>query len=644
MDRKKIIYIGSLFILTVIVSITYFSYAFFTSKYEQRGKLNIVTGTLDYKLSSTLLDNTNSITLASGEKARLNIKIESLNEIASKYELFYTTTNNEIEIGYNTNHDLPMGTINKDGTKMVTVIIKNKTASQAKVTFGVEGGFTSNTLVISSGNHLIELQGGYCEVALNTVYEFPFDPDGDGAGQIQTFNVPCDGNYKLEVWGAQGGGNSTYVGGKGGYSFGNISLTKNANLYVGVGQTGAWTITRYAVLPRTYNGGGSATGSFTSDGSSTEYRGSGGGATHIAISSNLGELKNYENNKNDVLIVAGGGAGAGYFYYAPTGGTVSGNGYDAIAIDNSGTNFGQGSDGLVGAGGGYTGGGLSNYFSYGGSAYISSRVHGQAFSGSETITEPNGSTTTGHSGNGYARITFLGDSDIEDKASMGYVISFNTNGGVVSSSTRVIKIGDPIGELPVPTKGTNYFEGWYLESNFTTKVDTTYVPNGNITLYARYGTEINMNLGGRTRGYPSDTASYYTTKRSYNMNTYIVGLAFDNYYSPSTVTNYSLTSNSYYVVESAGYGIGIPMQLVSGNYRLICNLSSTAPNNTIFSIVKYKSDGTPSYYQKGYASSLTTVNFDFNIDSATSYEALVITGNGSNTSITASNIKLYKLD
>ena len=52
MDRKKIIYLGLLLIVTVIVSVTYFSYAFFTQKDEQHGKLNIVAGTLDYKIES----------------------------------------------------------------------------------------------------------------------------------------------------------------------------------------------------------------------------------------------------------------------------------------------------------------------------------------------------------------------------------------------------------------------------------------------------------------------------------------------------------------------------------------------------------------------------------------------------------------
>ena len=98
MNRKKIICIGFMFILIVFVSVSYFSYAFFMSKDEYHGKVNIVAGTLNYKLSSSLLDSNNSIILASNEKARLNIEIESLNTINSKYKLYYETTNSDIEM------------------------------------------------------------------------------------------------------------------------------------------------------------------------------------------------------------------------------------------------------------------------------------------------------------------------------------------------------------------------------------------------------------------------------------------------------------------------------------------------------------------------------------------------------------------
>lgn len=52
-------------------------------------------------------------------------------------------------------------------------------------------------------------------------------------GAQQTYTVPSTGNYKIELWGAQGG-NTTY-GGTGGYVSGTVSLTAGTvlNIYVG---------------------------------------------------------------------------------------------------------------------------------------------------------------------------------------------------------------------------------------------------------------------------------------------------------------------------------------------------------------------------------------------------------------------------
>lgn len=138
----------------------------------------------------------------------------------------------------------------------------------------------------------------------------------DYTGTVQEFVAPLSGYYQLEVWGAQGG-NATiesnspikslptsYAGGYGGYSTGVVYLKKNQKIYVVVGGAGL-TTSRGIYASGGYNGGGS-----TGAGTLTDVVASGGGATHIAINDNLGELKNYINKKADILIVAGGGGGA----------------------------------------------------------------------------------------------------------------------------------------------------------------------------------------------------------------------------------------------------------------------------------------------------------------------------------------------
>lgn len=64
------------------------------------------------------------------------------------------------------------------------------------------------------------------ELAEDTIYDF------DYTGDAQIFTAPATGLYKIELWGAEAG----VVGGKGGYSKGEINLLENQKLYIYVGQ------------------------------------------------------------------------------------------------------------------------------------------------------------------------------------------------------------------------------------------------------------------------------------------------------------------------------------------------------------------------------------------------------------------------
>ena len=151
-----------------------------------------------------------------------------------------------------------------------------------------------------------------CEYKDGTTWTF------DYIGSEQTFTIPCDGEYKLETWGAQGGVYSNYTPGYGGYSNGVINLEQSEAIYITVGGKGV-----------------STTGGYNGGGSSSYNAGGGGGATHIATTSGL--LKGLENSKDSILIVSGGGGGTGSF------GSFSGGsagGY--IGKNGGGTSPGQG--------------------------------------------------------------------------------------------------------------------------------------------------------------------------------------------------------------------------------------------------------------------------------------------------------------
>ncbi|MDD2391818.1 MAG: glycine rich domain-containing protein, partial [Bacilli bacterium] len=252
-------------------------------------------------------------------------------------------------------------------------------------------------------------------------------------GSTQTFVSPVTGKYKLEVWGASGGGyTSSYAtnGGRGGYSVGTVNLNVGTILYIYAGGEGGYNNT---------NGG------FNGGGNSKSYGGSGGGASDIRIGT---------DSLYSRVIVAGGGGGAGYTTRIGGygGGTYGGDGDPGTATPGGGgtsTSGGTtGSTGVIGVfggaqdrssgaggggGGGWYGGGSgmssgSDSGGGGGSGYVyTSATASQCpsgcllvpsyylsgastYRGNTTFLSPEGNNAVGHTGNGYVRITLISQS------------------------------------------------------------------------------------------------------------------------------------------------------------------------------------------------------------------------------------------
>lgn len=206
--------------------------------------------------------------------------------------------------------------------------------------FTVSGANFSGWATSASGAAVYS-PGSQISIAANTTLYAAWAPTFTSesfgyTGGIQTFVVPWSANYKLEVWGAQGGrggtSNKIRAGGAGGYSVGAAYLAKGTVLYITVGGSPAFnadgSARAYAYQPGGFNGGGNGNGEAGNGG------GGGGGATHIATAS--GVLSSVP--LGNVLIAAGGGGGAGNAAsYSGSGtggaggGTVGGNGADGIA-------------------------------------------------------------------------------------------------------------------------------------------------------------------------------------------------------------------------------------------------------------------------------------------------------------------------
>jgi len=162
-----------IFILILIFFISFgASYAILMNKSEHHGKLNIVAGDLNYKIESQKLIN-NKITVNAGAIEKVSLTLKSLNKINSKYELYYTlnTTNSDVSVGYSIDtKDSVLGTIDANGIKNITLVIKNSSNQNVTVTLGVTGGLMNNILVLSKGNslnQLIEIPKSFAQIILD---------------------------------------------------------------------------------------------------------------------------------------------------------------------------------------------------------------------------------------------------------------------------------------------------------------------------------------------------------------------------------------------------------------------------------------------------------------------------------------------
>lgn len=357
----------------------------------------------------------------------------------------------------------------------------------------------------------------------------------DYTGSVQTATL-TPGAYKLECWGAQGGNsnqsNGTYGnGGKGGYSTGILNVSTNTTIYITVGGQGQNGILNTRTAGG-FNGGGDGDGTNNSG-----VGGGGGGASDISLMSPVFSHSSYFiNNIRDTnsllsrIIVAGGGGSAGYDVrnnaanggagggttgqdglsnrvYHGTGGkqTTFGTGgsseepnrYSVQAKFGCGASASNSTDVAPGGGGGWYGGGLHCDSAGGGSGYVYTPTtasnypsgcllnsayylsNAQTIAGNQSFSSPTGGTETGHSGNGYVRITKLTDVIYLTHANND-IMDFNYTG---STQSKTLKPGTYTIECWGGQGGSynSYIGGYggYSKGTITlTKTTTVYVSVG----------------------------------------------------------------------------------------------------------------------------------------------------------------------
>ena len=345
----------------------------------------------------------------------------------------------------------------------------------------------------------------------------------DYTGNYQTFTVPTDGYYNIELWGAQGGnmtgtgvksdgssrGSLSYTGGKGAYTKGVIYLTKGETIYIYVGGKGADNVS-FGNCPGGevggYNGGGSLKQGQCIFGTS------GGGATDIRLTS--GEWNNFDSLKSRIMVAAGGGGanfrnqgygegngGAGgalygvngsealtdgsYFrsdyalgYGIGTGGTQTSGGYesahllDGTITERKGSahlgSFGYAaSENQSGGGSGYYGGGSDGHGGAGGgSSFIS------GYYGCDAISESSIEGNIIHTGQSkhYSGKVFYNGMMIAGDASMPTHAGSSTMIGNEGNGYAKISL---LSTTPVAYTATNVVKNGSFENGTTNWMDMT---------------------------------------------------------------------------------------------------------------------------------------------------------------------------
>lgn len=292
---------------------------------------------------------------------------------------------------------------------------------------------------------------------------YVFNGAYDYSSSVQTEPIEVSGYYYLQVWGAQGGSyNTSYVtGGLGGYSEGYVYLNAGDTLYIYTGGQGSYGTTS------TYT---SQTGGGTNGGGNAGYRGgAGGGGTDIRINTDSlyarvivagggGGAYSYNSIYNADGGAGGGTSGVNGSYYSSsysawvgkagtqTSGGAQATGSSTNYYGDAGT-FGVGGDtgrkynstsyysNGAGGGGWYGGSAAGNYSSSsrtraagggGGSGYVYTSstaanypsgcllnsnyymTSASTHAGNTSFESTSGGTETGHSGNGYAKVTYVG--------------------------------------------------------------------------------------------------------------------------------------------------------------------------------------------------------------------------------------------
>ena len=461
--KKSIIFISVSLVLVILLGIG-FSYSLWNISVSQDTTNVAESKCFDLSISNQenniSLDNAYPISNDKGKKLTpFTFTVTNTCDITAEYSVNLevlkdsTLSSKFIDVMFDGNINLLSSYDSVDKTILSSVESRNLTngilKSQESKNYSLRLWIDYDTTLEDLNNEIKTFNSKIIVVGKPINYEGDTVFNFDYTGGAQTFTVPVNGIYKVELWGAEGGSDySGVMASLGSYVSGNIILKAQTRLYVYVGESPRYgSMSCYDTNPNTaFNSshygscavGGGATdvrivlGNDWDDFKSLKSRimvaGAGGGGIYVGSGGAGGGLIGYSgigfNSTVKYSIGIGGSQKSSYFAKSLRATTIGGGGYYA-GNPGYGANAGGGSSFISGHNGcdaikeestedniihtgqsiHYSGLYFTNTVMIDGEGYKwTDKKEGYVGMPSHS----DNSTITGNSGNGYARITLVG--------------------------------------------------------------------------------------------------------------------------------------------------------------------------------------------------------------------------------------------
>ena len=155
---------------------------------------------------------------------------------------------------------------------------------------------------------------------------------------------------------------------------------------------------------------------------------------------------------------------------------------------------------------------------------------------------------------------------------IGYTITYNLNGGINSDNPEAFTVEDSF-SLKAPSRTGYEFKGWYLDSSYSTKVDSINAGTiGDISLYAKWQAieyKITYDLNG---GNAVSNRTTYTVEDSFSLKSPTrTGYSFSGWYSGSTKVSS--------ISKGTTGNLSLAARWTAVSYKITYNLSGGTNNS-----------------------------------------------------------------